>query len=979
MPICLMAPTRSRVAALNAASLFLGACLAWSAETSSQSGFHLPPGFSIERVAGAPEIHFPMFGTLDDRGRLFVTESSGGDLYAELERKAKTCRISRLVDTNADGLYDRATVFVDGLSPSMGLVWHEHKLYVADPPELVVLEDTDDDGRADKLTTLLTGFGHSDNGSLHGLTFGPDGWLYFTMGNPDGYDLTGPDGSHAHSRTGALIRCQPDGSHVETVALGFENLVEVAWLPDGSIIGTLNWYFLPERGVRDALVQLLEGGQYPLHAIQRGDAPINLNTLLPPIARYPAVAQSGLMRYTGEAFPTAMRDNLFSAEHNTRKIVRHILTPKEASYAVEDVDFVTTDDPSVHFSDVLEDSDGSLLLIDTGSWYVHHCPTGRIISSPAQGGIYRVRYQAVDAREFGKASKTHKRADERQLPSVAELRQKLHSTNVVEVAFAARSLGRLGDKAVAAELTSLLSSPNLQLRLAAAEAISACGDASCVSRLTDALAGPTDDFLTHALTFALHRLAGLEALEGGLKSSSPKVQRASLLLLAQPPFNSATPEQVRERLFAEYEPLRETARWVLAQHSDWGEVGAAFVTALVKLSSPTEADQTALSKAIPQFQSHQTVINAVTECLAPSHLGLSDDQRGRLLEALAAGKLKSIPDVWADAIRNLLTGNQATLLAYAIDAMTTFRITGVEPALQRIARDSSQSPGLRISALRELVRRDPRLDASDFDFLMTQVARNQPSNTRLAAAETLLAANLSFSQLVPFLKSVRNESLISPLSVLGAVERQGVGDDPVPLLDYLSASLDSGWTLPPERIVALQKALRPDRKADAQRLLNKLSESAERQRQKLTEYEPLLSGGDHGKGQVLFYNKATCSTCHSIWGIGGKVGPDLTKVGSIRASRDILESLVLPSATIAQGYEVLNVRFKDGESVSGIRVAKSEDPLVLRDAAGIETRYRRETIQSIDRSKVSLMPEGLLQQLTPDEIRDLLAFLQSLK
>jgi putative membrane-bound dehydrogenase-like protein len=179
---------------------------------------------------------------LDDKGRLYVTESSGGDLYAELERKAKTCRISRLSDMHHNGQYDSATVFEEGLSPSMGLVWHKGKLYVADPPELVVLEDTDDDGRADKRTTLLTGFGHSDNGSLHGLTFGPDAWLYFTMGNPDGKDLTGPDGSHAHSRTGALIRCREDGTHVETVALGFENLVEVVWLRDGSTIGTLNWY-----------------------------------------------------------------------------------------------------------------------------------------------------------------------------------------------------------------------------------------------------------------------------------------------------------------------------------------------------------------------------------------------------------------------------------------------------------------------------------------------------------------------------------------------------------------------------------------------------------------------------------------------------------------------------------------------------------------------------------------------------------------
>ena len=220
----------------------------------------MPAGFSIQQAAGPPEIHFPMFGTLDDRGRLFITESSGGDLYAELERKVKGCRIAfdgydgKGAVRLRNGFCGRTFTF-DG--PGLA---RTQALRGGFPLELVVLEDTDDDGQADKRTTLLSGFGHSDNGSLHGLTFGPDGGCDFTMGNPDGYDLTGPDGSRARSRTGALIRCRADGTGVETVAVGFENLVEIAWLRDGSMIGTLNWYYLPERGVRDALVQLLDGG-----------------------------------------------------------------------------------------------------------------------------------------------------------------------------------------------------------------------------------------------------------------------------------------------------------------------------------------------------------------------------------------------------------------------------------------------------------------------------------------------------------------------------------------------------------------------------------------------------------------------------------------------------------------------------------------------------------------------------------------------
>ena len=167
--------------------------------------FHMPAGFVIEKVAGEPEVRFPMFAVFDDRGRLYVAESSGLNLYEELRSQTRRCRVRRLEDRDGDGRFESSRVFADKLVFPMGLCWRDGRLYVADPPDLVAYHDRDGDGRADDRDVILSGFGHRDNGSLHGLIFGPDGLLYMTMGTPDGYRLEQSDGTVLSGKSGALI------------------------------------------------------------------------------------------------------------------------------------------------------------------------------------------------------------------------------------------------------------------------------------------------------------------------------------------------------------------------------------------------------------------------------------------------------------------------------------------------------------------------------------------------------------------------------------------------------------------------------------------------------------------------------------------------------------------------------------------------------------------------------------------------------
>jgi putative heme-binding domain-containing protein len=116
-----------------------------------------------------------------------------------------------------------------------------------------------------------------------------------------------------------------------------------------------------------------------------------------------------------------------------------------------------------------------------------------------------------------------------------------------------------------------------------------------------------------------------------------------------------------------------------------------------------------------------------------------------------------------------------------------------------------------------------------------------------------------------------------------------------------------------------------------------------------------------------------------VAGQGGKVGPDLSKIGSIRSGRDLLEAIVFPSATFARGFEPFLIRTKDGGVHDGLVSRETPDAIYLFTAERQEKRIPRASVDVIQQSKVSIMPQGLDNQLTRDELRDLIAFLASLK
>ena len=139
-----------------------------------------------------------------------------------------------------------------------------------------------------------------------------------------------------------------------------------------------------------------------------------------------------------------------------------------------------------------------------------------------------------------------------------------------------------------------------------------------------------------------------------------------------------------------------------------------------------------------------------------------------------------------------------------------------------------------------------------------------------------------------------------------------------------------------------------------------------------------LSSGDIRRGQIVFNGpKAACVTCHAIGYVGGKLGPDLTRIGQVRSERDLLESIAYPSASFVRSYEPVSVATRDGQVFSGLLRKDAPDEVVIALNADREEHITRDRVEEMVPGTVSVMPAGLDRQLTPGELADLIAFLKA--
>lgn len=1005
-----------------------------SAGSGAEVPFSLPAGFVAERVAGPPLIEHPMFACFDDRGRLYVAGSSGDDLGADERLVAPPDLIRRLEDTDGDGLFDRSVVFADGLTYPQGILWLDGAVFTASPPSLWRLEDTDGDGVADRRLELATGFpftGIADD--LHGPCLGPDGRLYCGVGRFD-YAIRRPGGPVIRrGRTPLIVRCRTDGEGLEVFSAAMGNPVEVAFSPEGEAFAC-GTFLSPEsqgEGLRDALVHSVYGGLYSVRD-RVLEAETHTGDLLPPLAQLGVAAGSGLMRARGGDLGGDDRVQLYSALFNLREVWRHELERDGSTFRATSEPLLTSEEANFHPTDVLEDADGSLLVLDTGGWF-RSCPTSRVDEPDDLGAIYRIRREGasppadprglaldwdgaspeeltprLDDPRFAVRDRAVQGLARDGVGSVAALEEVLRGDSARARREATWALARIeGDEARAAvrlaladedpavrqvaasaaglhrdagalpRLAGLAASGEPPVRREAATALGRIGRAEAAPALIDGLRAGADRFLEHALIYALITIDDRDSTLPALRDPSPDVRRGALIALDQMEGGRLTPALVMPCLNPAAPDLRHAAMQVIAGRPEWaGEMVGPLGEWLAQ--EPMSARRRAnVRRVLLAYGGDAGIQGLIASTLRRESTPVGT--RVLLLEVMAQVDLDEPPSIWVEAIDAALADPDGRVCSQALAAARAAGVPGLDRALIRLARDPSRAAGLRVEALGILAPRIISLESALFELLMRQLRPTVSPLTRMGAARTLGLARLDPGQLLALTGAVAEAGALALPRLLPAFERskdRRVGEALVAALAR-SPGLAS---LTPEAVGRAVRSFPPEVRRAAEPLRERLDVDAAEKSARLAELQPILDQGDPLRGREVFFGtKATCSTCHTVGTEGGRVGPDLSKIGAARSGRDLLEAVLFPSASFARGFEPFLVATVDGLVHSGIVVRETSRAIVLVDADRNEVSLSRPSIEAIEPDRTSLMPRGLEARLSPQEFTDLLAFLQSLR
>ena len=456
-----------------------------------QKTFQLPPGFEIQLFASEPDILKPLNMAFDARGRLWLTDSQEYPYAAPADRPARDS-IKILEDTDGDGRADKITTFADGLNIPIGIFPYKNGCVAFSIPHIWWLEDSDGDGRCDLRKKLYgpMGVDRDTHGLNNAFRRGFDGWLYACHGFNNQTEVAGADGHKVTMHSGNTYRMRLDGSRVEHFTHGQVN-------PFGMCFDEWGNQFTADCHSKP-LTQLLRGAFYPSF----GRPHDGLGFVSPMMDHsHGSTAIAGVAYITGENFPKEYRGNLISGNVMTSRVNRNSLVFHGSTIrAQEEPDFVKCDDPWFRPVDVRMGPDGAMYIADFYNRIIGHyeVPLEHPGRDRHRGRIWRIIYTGNDP--------------ETKPPQKIDLSQ-------------------AGTK----ELIEALGHPNLTVRMLATDQLSDHVGEAAVPGLKEALrSGERPETRVHAL-WALFRLQAVDKnlLAIAADDQSPLVRTHAMKALAE--------------------------------------------------------------------------------------------------------------------------------------------------------------------------------------------------------------------------------------------------------------------------------------------------------------------------------------------------------------------------------------------------------------------------------------------------------------
>ena len=1031
----------------------IGSCVL-ADQVFSPPSIKVASGFEVRLAASDPIVKYPMMACFDDFGHLYVAESDGRNLTtrAAIERELPRF-VRRLVDVDGDGVFDKSTIFADRMTMPEGGVWYNGALYIISAPYLWRLEDIDGDGVADKRDKILGTMEFDGRANQHGPYLGPNGRMYFSGGH-FGYDLIGTDGTRSgFSRAAGIFSCWPDGTDVQVEGQGGVNPVDIVFTSNGDMLSTCAIFDSFGGKRHDALIHWMPGG-----LTQRVyGSPLLPETgfRLPATSRWGQVAPAGLIRYRGKIFGEAYQDTLFACHFNTRKVVNVRLESNNGSFVTVEKDFLSSDNIGFHPADILEDADGSLLLLDTGGWLSWGCPFSKKARPEIKGAIYRIQrkgvlgqqdprglrvlWDSINSKDLvyllndprpavrDKAIEVIITRDETILDvlssliidsddpvfrkrclwavsrfkserSLVILRKALNDPDSGVRQVAARSLGRLKDLKALLPLSELLSDSSPPVRAASATAIGQLGDKNALSFLFNNL-NPNDPIHTkHAFVYAIARIGDSTAVSSYLSDNiSSFRQQIALRVLASIGGDLDSRRVIPLLRSPDSNVCQEARRLISSRKEMKGEIINIFHD-IIKEEKIRTPDDELIEGIILAFAQDNRFQEILLDAL--SSKVIKPKIKVQILASLSF--LDTLPDSLQSSIIIGLNHLEADVRMESLNIAQRFDVKeNVLDAILILTQNSNNSQVERTSAIQVLAKHQGYLRSESFSFLVSLLGDKQTqmiTGRQAAKALGLLRIHLLNERQLDALFQIISEANSFYLPALTRQFTQGremnesndafINDQNWNLLgNKLSVVLNKSPGFSTLGAGQRQKILQAFSNLNGNKVHKSLSDVMKNnfhgQKKQETEIDPLvrmLNLGNASRGRVLFHEeRVSCGVCHRIGDRGGKLGPNLSKIGGIRQPRDLLEAILYPSSTIVNGYEYYVVESTDGKSSGGIIHRENSSAIYLKNADVQDVRVPRDKIHSIKNMPVSIMPTGFGQILSKQELLDLVAFLQVCK